>query len=299
VYYAQQVRQTQIGVLFNQQKVKVDESHLPTILLSPTYKFNDKVTSYVSFEYNQKAGIAEFINSVPTVVQPERTTALEWGVKTSLPEYNLIFNADIYRMDIHNYQQAVTVLNEYQTLLNANGALAYTSATGNVPLVRAEGVEVDALYRGIKNLTIRFAGAYNNAYYVNFPNSGQPVENAYTGAAPSQNVSGQQLPGNSKITFNLGGDYRVPVLGGKLFHTSWNTMFESRFNSDVSLSSYAWVPAHSISDWSIGLSNPKQTFDVSLITKNLFNNSTPQSITWDSYTPAVQRWVGIMFSGKM
>jgi iron complex outermembrane receptor protein len=38
---------------------------------------------------------------------------------------------------------------------------------------------------------------------------------------------------------------------------------------------------------------------LSLIAKNLFNNSTPQAITWDSYTPAVQRWLGLQFSGKL
>ncbi len=299
VYYAQQVRLTQIGVLFPQETVKLNEAHLPTILFSPTYKFNDNYTTYVSFEYNQKAGIAQFINGVQNTVQPERTEAFELGLKVSLPDQKLTLNADIYRMDLHNYQQAVEVLNEYQTVLNANGQLAYTSATGNVPLVRAEGLEIDAFYQGIKNTTLRFAGAYNNAYYVNFPDSGQPVENAYTGASPYQNVDGRQLPGNSKITFNVGADYRVPVWSGKLFHTSFNTNYESRYNSDVSLSNYAWIPAHSITDYSIGLSNAKQTFDASVIVKNLFNNGTPQTQTWDSYTPAVQRWIGLQFTGRL
>jgi iron complex outermembrane receptor protein len=201
-------------------------------------------------------------------------------------------------MDVRDYQQAVEVYDAYQTALNNNGTSAYDSATGNASRVRDNGIEIDAFYKGIENTTLRFSGAYNNAYYVSYTNAGQPVENANS-TATTVDDTGKELAGNSKITFNLGGDYRVPVWGGKLFHTSWNTMYETRFNSDASFSQYAWVPAHSITDWSIGLSNVKQSFDVSLIAKNLFNNSTPLAITWDSYTPAVQRWLGLQFSGKL
>jgi len=298
VAYAQAIRKTNIGLLFPTTTEKLKENHLPTILLSPTYKFNDNYTSYVSFEYNQKAGIAQFVNSVPNIVQPEKTAAYELGLKVNLPEQKLNFNVDIFTMNVLDYQQAVQVYDAYTTANNNNGQLYYASATGNASRVRDNGLEVDAFYKGIPNTTLRFAGAYNNAYYVSYTNAGQAAENANL-TAPYVDDTGKQLAGNSKITFNVGGDYRVPVWGGKLFHTSWNTGFESRYNSDASFSQYAWVPAHSVTDWSIGLSNVKQTFDVSLITKNLFNNSTPQSITWNSYTPAVQRWLGLQFSGKL
>jgi iron complex outermembrane receptor protein len=298
VYDAQQIRLTQIGKLFPTTTAHVSENHLPTVLFSPTYKFNDNYTSYVSFEYNQKAGIAQFVNDVANVVQPEKTAAYEWGLKINLPEQKLNFNVDIFTMDVRDYQQAVQVYDAYQTALNNNGTSAYDSATGNASRVRDNGIEIDAFYKGIENTTLRFSGAYNNAYYVSYTNAGQPVENANS-TATTVDDTGKELAGNSKITFNLGGDYRVPVWGGKLFHTSWNTMYETRFNSDASFSQYAWVPAHSVTDWSIGLSNVKQSFDVSLIAKNLFNNSTPLAITWDSYTPAVQRWLGLQFSGKL
>ncbi|MDR3481425.1 MAG: TonB-dependent receptor [Burkholderiaceae bacterium] len=298
VAYAQAIRKTQIGNLFPTTTAKLRENHLPTILLSPQYKFNDNYTSYVSFQYNQKAGIAQFVNDVPNIVQPEKTAAYEWGLKVNLPEQKLNFNVDIFTMNILDYQQQVQVYDAYTTANNNNGQLYYDNVTGNASRVRANGVEIDAFYKGIPNTTLRFAGAYNNAYYVSYTNAGQAAENVNL-SNPLADDTGKQLAGNAKITFNLGGDYRVPVWGGKLFHTSWNTGFVSRYNSDVALSQYAWVPAHSVTDWSIGLSNVKQTFDVSLITKNLFNNSTPQTITWNSYTPAVQRWLGLQFSGKL
>jgi hypothetical protein len=43
----------------------------------------------------------------------------------------------------------------------------------------------------------------------------------------------------------------------------------------------------------------KQRFAVNLVVKNLFNNQTPQTNTWNSYTPAIPRWIGVQFSGKL
>ncbi len=304
---AQALRKTNIGVLFPQSTASYTAGRLPTATINPSYKFDDNYTAYTSWQYGQKAGVAQFVNGVPNVVQPERTNAFELGLKSVLLEKTLLLNADIFLMNIYNYQQSVKVVDAYDSALQ--GITQYTAATGNVPQVRAEGLEIDALYTGIKNTTLRFSGAYNNAYYVKFPNSAQPAENSYTGAPPYQDVSGQQLPGNSKLIFNLGGDYRAPVWGGHLFHTSFNTQYESRYNSDPTLSEYGWIPSHSVTDWSIGLANAKQNFDVSLIAKNLFNNATPQAITFSaggatsatslSYTPPAQRWLGLQFSGKL
>ncbi len=304
---AQALRKTNMGVLFPQSEATYRASHLPTATLNPSYKFDDNYTGYASWQYGEKAGVAQFVNGAANIVQPERTNAFELGLKASLPDQKLLFNADIFLMNIYNYQQSVKVYDAYDSALQ--GITQYAAATGNVPQVRAEGLEIDAFYTGIKNTTLRFSGAYNNAYYVRFPNSAQPAENSYAGAPPYQDVSGRQLPGNSKLIFNVGGDYRAPVLGGYLFHTSVNTQYESRYNSDPTLSEYGWIHSHSVTDWSIGLANAKQTFDASLIVKNLFNDSTPQAITFSaggstsatslSYTPPQQRWMGVQFSGKL
>jgi hypothetical protein len=215
----------------------------------------------------------------------------------------LLLNADLFLMNISNYQQAVRVLDVYTTSLNmlpgGNQTTAYTSATGNVPKVQAKGLEFDGVYSGIKNTTVRFSGAYNDAVYKKFTNSAQPVENAYTGAPAYQDVTGQTLPGAAKFTFNIGVDYRTQVLNDKVFHTSFNTVYTTKYNSDVSLSQYAWIPANSITDFAIGLGNHKQTYDLSLLVKNLFDDKTPLLKTWNTYTPANPRWIGVVLSGKI
>jgi outer membrane receptor protein involved in Fe transport len=300
---AKAIRLSQVGVLFYPTVAQPFKKTQPAFVLSPSYKISDSETAYVSYQYGEKAGIAQLVNGISYLVAPEKNTSYEIGLKSSLLDRTLILNVDFYLTRIKNYQQAVRLLDQYTTNLNIqNGvtpATAYTSATGNVPKVESRGVEVDAIYAGIRNATIRFSGAYTDAFYKDFPNSAQPVENGYTGAPPYRNLAGQALPGASKITANIGVDYRYPVWDNKAIRLSFNTAYNSRFNSDNSLSSYAWVPASSITDISIGFSRLDNKFDAGILVKNLFNDRTYLSQTWNSYTPAVSRWIGFVASGKL
>jgi hypothetical protein len=98
---------------------------------------------------------------------------------------------------------------------------------------------------------------------------------------------------------NLGVDYRLAVYRGYAIRVSSNTAFNSRFNSDVALSSYAWVPASAITDFEIGFSRLDNKFDIGVVAKNLFNDGTVLARTWNSYTPPVQRWIGVVASGRL
>lgn len=295
---AKAVRQANIGVLFNDTEAESYKGTLPAFVFSPSYKVGENLSTYASWQYGEKAGISQVTNGVSNLVKPEKTGAFEIGAKAAFLDRTLLLNANLFLMNIRDYQQGVRVLDVYTTNLNNDGSQYYTTATGNVPKVQAKGLEIDGAYTGIRNTTIRFSGAYNDARYKSFPNSAQPAENAYL-TAPYRDVSGQALPGAAKYTANVGVDYRAPVWGNKEFHTSFNTAFTSRNNTDVTLSSYAWVPASSITDFSIGLGTRNQSFDVSLLVKNLFNNDTPLLRTWNSYTPAVPRWFGVVVSGKL
>lgn len=302
---AKALRRSQIGVVFEERELEKFTETQPSWVLSPSYKINENVTSYLALQHGEKAGIAQATNGISNLVKAEKTDAYEIGVKTTLLNNTLVFNAALFRMDITNYQQSSQIFDAYTTAQSSTGLPTYTNATANIPEVRSEGLEIDALYTGIEHFSLRFAGAYTDARYIEFTNSGQPAENAnLPGLNPldptlvSRDISGEQLPGASKYTFNIGVDYRVPVFDSKEFHSSLNTLYTSKFNSDNTLSSYGWIPSASTTDFSVGLGNRKQTFDVNLVVKNLFDDDTPRTRTWNSYTPAVPRWVGISFSGK-
>jgi iron complex outermembrane receptor protein len=294
---AKAIRQAQIGVIFNDTKAERYKATLPAFVFSPSYKFSKDLTAYTSWQYGEKAGISQLTNGVSNLVKKEKTSAFEVGVKAALLQRTLLVNANLFLMNIKDYQQAVRVLDVYTTGLN--NETTYTTATGNVPKVQAKGLEIDGAYSGIPNTTLRFAGAYTDARYKDFTNSAQPSENGYPGAPAYRDVTGEALPGASKYTFNVGADYRLPVWGDKEFHTSFNTAYNSRYNSDNSLSSYGWIGASSITDLALGVGTRNQSFDVSLIAKNVFKNNTPLTQTWNSYTPAVARWFGVVVSGKL
>jgi outer membrane receptor protein involved in Fe transport len=193
----------------------------------------------------------------------------------------------------------VQAYDPYTTLVSSDGTLHYTSVTGNVPKVRVKGIEIDGVYAGLPNASVRFAGAFNDARYKLFPDSGQPVENGYVAAPPYRDVSGQNLPGSAKWTFNVAPDYRIHTSEDHEIHFTLNTAFTSRYKSDVALSNYSWIPTHSVTDLAIGFGRRDQRFVTSFLVKNLFNDQSPQTRTWNSYTPAVPRWFGAMLSAKM
>ncbi|RTL24885.1 MAG: TonB-dependent receptor [Burkholderiales bacterium] len=305
LFYAQQIRKARLGVLFNPTPAQPYKATQPTVTLSPSYKFTPDITGYFSFQYGEKAGIAQFYNGVSVPVKAEKTNNFELGVKSALLNRTLILNADIFLTKIRDYQQAVRAYDDYTTGQNVAAGItpsvAYASINGNVPKVKVSGLEVDGVYAGIPNTTIRFSGAYNRAVYEQFTNAAYPAEQGdlVTAANPYKDLSGSVMPGAPKLTGNLGVDYQLPVWGDKVFHASANIAVSSGFYSDTALSRYSWIGKSAIVDASVGLGKLNKTFDVSLIVKNLFNDDTPLSKSWSSVTPAIPRNVGIQFTGRL
>jgi iron complex outermembrane receptor protein len=300
---AKALRKGQIGALSDGITSKYSDN-LFTALIGPSYKINDNETAYASWQYGEKSGSALNVNFVSANVKPEKTNAFELGLKSYLLDKKLLVNTDIYYMDIRDYQSSVRVVDDFTTATNiANNQanpIAYVTAQGNVKRARAKGFETDVFYSGIPDTTIRLTGAYNDARYIDFENAAFPDELAYlsTPAKPYTDQSGQQLPGVSKWNFNLGAEYRHSVFNDYSFHSSFNTNFYSRFNNTDTLSDYGWIAGGSQTDASIGLTT-KNYLDISLISKNLFDNRKHES-AWNSYTPyPYPRWLGVSVSGKL
>ncbi|HEY3697695.1 MAG TPA: TonB-dependent receptor [Spongiibacteraceae bacterium] len=308
---AKGIRLAQLGTLYQATDAESFKKIQPSFVISPSYRINDNLNTYISWQHGEKAGISQVIVSTGEsfLTKPEKTDSYEWGIKSSLLNKTLFLNADIYQTDIRDYQQTVQVVDAVKTAAKADGTTYFANATGNVPKVQARGLELDGVYTGFTNLTVRLAAAYNNAIYKDFPNSAQPQENNNIASTqPFQDVTGRTVAGAAKYTGNIGVDYRLPVFNNKEFHTGFNTAFTSRYNSDVALSDYGWINGNSITDLTVGLGRIDKSFDVTLVAKNVFNNTTPQLRAWTSsattagglnYVPAYERWVGIKFSGQL
>lgn len=297
---AKALRASQIGQLIPTISSHYDDT-LYTSFLSQAYEFNDQVRGYVTWQYGEKSGTAFNINGDPTGVKPEKTNAYEVGVKTTFFDDELVFNINLFRMDIEDYQQAIRKVDEWATQDNINNgvvpSLAYVTAQGNVDGVRVEGVEFDGYYTGIENISIRLSGAYNDAYYTDFKNSPKPAELNYLDD-PFVDQTGESLPGAAKWTVNLGVEYRKPIFSAVEFHTSFNTAYTSDYLNADDLSSYSYTPGYSRTDASIGIGSLDGDLDVSLIVKNAFDDRTHER-GWNSYAPwPYPRWIGVVFTGK-
>jgi outer membrane receptor protein involved in Fe transport len=204
----------------------------------------------------------------------------------------------VFLNDVEDYQQAVQVFDEYTTSLRNDGTLYYVAATGNAAKVQVKGVEIDGAWSVTDSFSLTFAGAYNDAVYKEFKNSGQPPENGNL-TAPYRDVSGQSLPGAAEYSFNLGGEFRTPVFSNKEFFTNFNGSYVSRNNSDVTLSSYGWIGDTTIVDLGFGIGRQDRSLEVGIIVKNLFDQDTHLAETWNTFIPGIPRWAGLQVNGKI
>jgi iron complex outermembrane receptor protein len=305
---AKSIRRQQIGTLWEPEHGITFEDIQPTYIVSPSYVFNDNLTGYVSWQYGEKAGFSQTNNGIAFAVKPEKTNAFEIGLKSSLFDDTLFLNLDFYYTDIKNYQQAAQVLDEFTTNLqretDPTAPPVYVSVTSNAKGVRALGVELDAFYRGIPFTTINFSGAFNDAIYTDFKNMAKAPELNYPGSPAFRDATGERLPGAAQFTFSISPEVRFPLalLNSSLFgefHASFTTSYTSRYNSDITLSSYGFIPANSVTDLSIGVGSRNRLFDISFVGKNVFGNDTPYGVTWNSFQLGRPQWFGVMVSGKI
>jgi iron complex outermembrane receptor protein len=290
---AKALRQGQIGLLNDPVDGSSYEQTQPAYLVSPSWRLTDDHTAYASFQYGEKAGIVQFTNGIANNAEAEESLNYELGLKSILLDGTLRLYTSVYHNDIKNYQQSVRVYDAYTTNLRNDGLLYYAGATGNVPRVLERGVELDGTYTGIENLSIRFNAAYSDATYRDFPNSAQPSENGYVGAAPFRDVTGEQLPGNARWTFSVGGEYSIPVFSDKELSLSLNHFHTAKYNSDNALSSYGWVPSHGVTDLGFGIGADDGSWASRLIVRNVLDTDK-RAAGWNSWSPVnVPRWVGL------
>ena len=84
-------------------------------VVSPSWKISEQLSTYVSWQHGEKAGISQFVNGVSNVVEAEKTEAYEIGLKTVLLNDTLVFNTAVFYSEIEDYQQQVRIVDEYTT----------------------------------------------------------------------------------------------------------------------------------------------------------------------------------------
>jgi iron complex outermembrane receptor protein len=203
------------------------------------------------------------------VIKPEYVTHYEVGIKSN-PTEKFILNAVFHNTDIRDYQA-----NVQSPELGVNrGYIA------NAEEVNVKGVEVDANYQLGNRLTLFGALAYTDGRYVTFKNAPLPLEE--TGLTENgvqkayKDISGGRLPGISKWSGSLGGEFTMPAKffarEGKYFLAA-ETFYRSEFSSSPSPSAYLNIDGYALVNGRLGFRAANNGLSVFIWGRNIFNKN--------------------------
>jgi iron complex outermembrane receptor protein len=257
--------------------------------LNLNYKLAEDVLAYATYAKSFKTvGINQ--NGLPTdaagnpilaagMIKPESVNHVEAGIKTQFWDRKATFNLAAFRTDIENYQATVT-----------NGQLGVLRGyLANAGKVRSQGLEADLKVRSSDRFSAYANAAYTDAKYVRFVDAPCPPELAGGTIATAANppsppgtaggfspancdISGQRLPGVSKLAISYGAEVNTPLTvlatEGQLY-VGFDGNYRSGFSSNPSPSIYTNIEGYALSNYRVGFRSDK--FEVYGWVRNVFD----------------------------
>ncbi len=237
-----------------------------------SYDIADNLLGYATYAKSFKSGGINLsglpldangqpITAVETV-KPEDVNHYEIGLKSQWLDGRFTANLAGFWTEINDYQATVT--NSQANVIR--GYLA------NADQIRVRGVELDLSAQPVSGLTLYANGAYNDHEYTSFPDAPCPPELSGGTAASAANppsapgtpggfspascdISGQWLPGISKVSASYGLQYELPLaaLGGNGgVYFAFDGLYRSKFSSNPSRSIYTDVDGYSLASFRAG-----------------------------------------------
>jgi iron complex outermembrane recepter protein len=240
------------------------------------YDFTRDLHGYVTYSHGYTGPAYNvFFNmaaSAQLALKPETSNAYEVGFKSRLLDDRLQLNLAAFLTDFDNYQA------NFQDVLN--GALV--TRLINAGSVSTRGVEADFAYRPIEDFTITGAGAYTKARVDNF--------NCPPAAAASCNINGQPLPFAPDWKFNVDGNYVIPMTGLLNLVLDSDYHWQSKEQFQLTETPDTIQGAYGIWDASLGLTNDKAGWRVSVLVKNITDKSYSAYLAHGDFA-GVMRWL--------
>ncbi|HEY0063564.1 MAG TPA: TonB-dependent receptor [Telluria sp.] len=249
------------GVYDWKQGEQIDSNSV-SWLLSPSYKLADNVLLYGSASQGEKSGAVEFVTAsgaalgTPQNVRPEKARNYELGVKSVLLNHTLLFNANLYQTTVTDYQANLTV----EDTTSTTGLRTYL---GNIPGVRARGLELEANYAATRKLKVNLNASFNRAIYLDYSTLAPD-----TSTAQLINFAGRQLHGAPKVIVNAGFDYAHPI-GSYLGRLFLNNSYRSGTYLAANQSENTYQAAYSLLDAGLTFSTRDGRYELSVVGKNL------------------------------
>jgi len=292
---ADAIRQAQTGAAYGPfPGVKIEDDSIAW-LINPSYQLSDDVLLYTSASAGEKSGAVAFdSNGRPANVKPEKTLNFEAGVKSYLFNRRVMLNANIYHTKVTDYQNVTSEP-------DPASPTGFSSRLGNVPGIRARGVEFDALVNVTSRFQVTAGGSFNDATYTNWSTATCP--RSYPSSVAVCDNTGKQIVGAPRWTGIVGLDYRLPLATGYEAHFFGNHTYRSKHNLEQLLSEYGVQRGYSLTDLGAGITHgtANAEYELSVVAKNVFDtryttsvndfsNSAP--VGYDGIGP--RRYVGVL-----
>ncbi len=243
-------------------------------LINPSYQVDDDVLLYASASGGGgKSGAVAFLNDGSRAnVLPERTLDFELGFKAEFFDNALRLNTNFYYTRVRDYQATTS----YEDAASSTG---YSSRLGNIPELRAVGVEVDGSLLIAGGLSLTFGGAYNDAIYTDWANATCP--RSFPASVPVCDNTGKQIVGAPKWNAILGFDLDQEIGNSGFFLRAFAShTYRSDHNLEQLLSPYGFQEAYHLTDAGIGVARDMKGVEteLSVVAKNLFDTRYTTSV---------------------
>jgi iron complex outermembrane receptor protein len=233
----------------------------PSYLISTDYHVAPSIMLYASISHGEKAGgvnpnvlgAGQTVNSLK--VQPEQATDYEFGVKGDAFARRLSFTVDAFYTDVSDYQATF--------ISTVNGSTVQLLT--NVVKVRTEGFEAEATVRPVRGMTLSANGAYDDAFYVSYPDAPCPAGSAVSVC----NLTGRPVAGAPRWTGNLDAEYERPVYHDLSLYGAAEFSYRSQFYGYLDDSPYSSTGDYGLLNLRLGVRSTAGHWDLSIWGKNV------------------------------
>jgi iron complex outermembrane recepter protein len=253
-------------------------------LFNPSYRFSDSVLGYLTISQGEKSGAGNLSATPgrPVIIEPEKSTAYEIGLKTTWLDGRATLNGNLYLNDVEDYQA-----NE----INPNRTVGGT-VLGNVGKVRLRGLEVEGSLQVTPNLNVNLSGALNDAEYVSYDNAPPPPEFQFPGGPAAIDLSGERLQGSSRWSGQVSVSYDHPLNDRFELFLYANERVRSAADLANPVSDYAHQSGYGVANGGIGIRRSDGKYSVQLWVKNAFDEEYALTIGSGSGTTPITQFRG-------
>lgn len=216
------------GPAYTAPTLGVDDETDLSYRLGAQYSFTPDRMAYLTFTRGYKGPAvnllnnlsAAIVNSGEAVLDPEIARNWELGLRTTLLDRMLTFNATVFHTQFDDFQAQT-----FNALLNS-------FTLDNAGQLITKGVEMEAVLAPTRDLSLSLNVAYTDTEVKNYITGCYPGQTAAQGcgAGSRQDVTGSHLTNSPEWAYSVSGYYNVP-LGDSAYRGLLNLTYSYR--SDV------------------------------------------------------------------